>query len=75
LAADTIGVLELTGSQFQLFHDTSRQRRTCVIPEAAIKLNVPEDVRKYRSKHGEQPRNNKLFYTVASFWSSLQIIS
>jgi len=29
----------------------------------------PDDERKYRSKHVEQPRNNKLPYTVASCWS------
>jgi len=28
----------------------------------------------YRSKHVEQPRNNKLSYTVASCWSFLYII-
>jgi hypothetical protein len=47
-------------------HDTSWQRHTCVIPEAVIQLNAPDDERKYRSKHVEQPRNNKLSYTVAS---------
>jgi hypothetical protein len=31
-------------------------------------LDAPDDERKYRSKHVEQPRNNKLSYTVAS-WS------
>jgi hypothetical protein len=32
-------------------------------------LDASDDERKYRSKHVEQPRNNKLSYTVASFWS------
>jgi len=27
-------------------------------------LDAPDDERKYRSKHVEQPRNNKLSYTV-----------
>jgi hypothetical protein len=30
-----------------------------------------DDGRKYRSKHVVQSRNNKLPYTVASFWSFL----
>ena len=47
----------------------NRQRHTCVIPEAVIQLDAPYDERKYRSKHIEQPRNNKLSYTVASCWS------
>jgi len=34
-------------------HDTSWQRHTCVIPEAVIQLNAPDDERKYRSKHVE----------------------
>jgi len=38
-------------------------------------LDVPDDERKYRSKHVEQPRNNKLSYTVASCWSFSYIIS
>jgi len=42
---------------------------TCVIPEAVISLDAPDDERKYRLKHVEQPRNNKLSYTVASCWS------
>jgi hypothetical protein len=64
-----------------------RQRLTCprIIPEAVIhayntrgckySLNIPDDKRKYRSKHVEQPRNNKLFYTVVSCWSFSYIIS
>jgi hypothetical protein len=32
-------------------------------------LDAPDDERKYGSKHVEQLRNNKLSYTVASFWS------
>jgi hypothetical protein len=31
--------------------------------------DAPDDGWKYRSKHVEQSRNNKLFYTVASCWS------
>jgi len=31
-------------------------------------LDAPDDERKFRSKHVEQPRNNKLSYTVASCW-------
>jgi hypothetical protein len=31
-------------------------------------LDAPDDERKYRSKHVEQPRNNKLSFTVASCW-------
>jgi len=38
-------------------------------------LDAPDDERKYRSKHVEQPRNNKLSYTVASCWSFSYIIS
>jgi hypothetical protein len=30
-------------------------------------LDAPDDERKYRSKYVEQPRNNKLSYTVAFF--------
>jgi hypothetical protein len=47
----------------------------CVIPEAVIQLDAPDDERKYRSKHVEQPRNKKLFYTVASCWSFSYITS
>jgi len=50
------------------------QRQTCVIPEAVIQLNAPNDEHKHRSKHVEQPRNNKLSYTVASYWSFSYII-
>jgi len=32
-------------------------------------LDAPDDEQKYRSKHVEQSRNNKLSYTVASCWS------
>jgi len=32
-------------------------------------LDASEDERKYRSKHAEQRRNNKLSYTFASCWS------
>jgi hypothetical protein len=32
-------------------------------------LDAPDDERKYRSKHIEQPRNNKLSYTLLYFWS------
>ena len=32
-------------------------------------LDAPDDEQKYRSKHVDQPRNNKLSYTVASCWS------
>jgi len=38
-------------------------------------LDAPDDERKYRSKHVEQPRNNKLSYTVASCWPFSYIIS
>ena len=31
--------------------------------------DAPDDERKYRSKHVEQSRNNKLSYTVAFYWS------
>jgi hypothetical protein len=31
-------------------------------------LDAPDDEQKYRSKHVEQPRNNKLSYTIASCW-------
>jgi hypothetical protein len=60
------------GTPFQLSDDTNRQQQTCVIPEAVNKYSVdaPDDERKHRSKHVEQPRNNKLSYTVASSWSS-----
>ena len=37
-------------------------------------LDAPDDERKYRSKHVEQPRNNKLSYTVASCWSFSYIV-
>ena len=61
LPAGILGLLE-----FQHSPITSRQRPTCVIPEAVIQLKAPDDERKYRSKHVEQSRNNKLSYTVAS---------
>ena len=32
-------------------------------------LDAPDDERKYPLKYVEQPRNNKLSYTVASCWS------
>jgi hypothetical protein len=32
-------------------------------------MDAPDDGREYCSKHVEQPMNNKLPYTVASFWS------
>ena len=38
-------------------------------------LDAPYDERNYRSKHVEQPRDNELSYTVASFWSFSYIIS
>ena len=38
-------------------------------------LYAPDDERRYCSKHVEQPRNNKLSYTVASFWSFSYIMS
>jgi hypothetical protein len=60
-----LGVLEL----FQHSHDTSQQRHTCVIPEAVIQFGCSDDERKFCSKHVEQPRNNKLSFTVASCWS------
>jgi len=53
---------------FQHSHDTSRQLHTCVIPEAVMQFNAPDNERKYRSKHVEQPGNNKLSYTVTSSW-------
>jgi len=37
-------------------------------------LDAPDDEQKYHSKHVEQPRNNKLSYTVVSCWSFLYII-
>jgi hypothetical protein len=40
-----------------------------------LELIAPDDERKYRSKHVEQPRNNKLSYTVPSCWSFSCIIS
>ena len=38
-------------------------------------LGVPDNEGKYRSKHVEQPRNNKFSYTVAFCWSFSYIIS
>jgi hypothetical protein len=38
-------------------------------------LDAPDDERKYRSKHVEQPRNNNLSYTVASCRSFSYIIA
>ena len=35
-------------------------------------LDAPDDERKYRSKHVEQPREINLSYTVASCWSFSQ---
>ena len=37
-------------------------------------LDAPDDERKYHWKHVEQPRNNKLSYTVAYCWSFSYII-
>jgi hypothetical protein len=44
---------------------------TCVNNTKRCKYSsdAPDDERKYRSKHVEQSRNNKLSYTVASCWS------
>ena len=41
----------------------------CNTRSCKYRLDALDDERKYRSKHVEQPRNNKLSYTVASFWS------
>jgi hypothetical protein len=41
--------------------------RSCI-----YSLDAPDDERKYRSKHVERSRNNKLLYTVASCWSFLE---
>jgi len=38
-------------------------------------LDAPDDERKFCSKHVEQPKNNKLSYTVASCWTFSYIIS
>jgi hypothetical protein len=35
----------------------------------SVGTDAPDDERKYRSKHVEQPRNNKLSYRAASCWS------
>jgi hypothetical protein len=42
--------------------------------EAVISSDAPDDERTYRSKHVEQPPNNKLSYTVAFCWSISYII-
>jgi len=41
-------------------HENNTRSRT-------YSLDAPDDERKYRSKPVEQPRNNKLSYTVASW--------
>jgi hypothetical protein len=38
-------------------------------PQVLYSLDAPDDERKYRSKHVQQPKNNKFSYTVASCWS------
>jgi hypothetical protein len=38
-------------------------------------LDAPDDERKYRWKHVEQPKNNKLSYRVTSCWSFSYIVS
>ena len=65
LPAGFMGELE----QFQLSHETSRQRLVYNTRSCKCRLDAPDDERKYPSKHVEQPRNNKLSYTVASCWS------
>jgi len=40
-----------------------------------MQFRSPDDDRKYRPKHVEQPKNNKLSYTVASFWSFSYIVT
>ena len=41
----------------------------CNTRSCKYSLDTPDDERKYRSKHVEQPRNNKLSYTAASCWT------
>ena len=51
-----------------------RQRHTCVVPEAVIQFMCSWWWAKISLKHVQQPRNNKLSYTVASCWSFSYII-
>ena len=67
LPAGFMGELE----QFQLSHETSQHRPVYNTRSCEYRLDAPDDEQKYRSKHVEQPRNNKLSYTVASCWSFL----
>jgi len=62
----------LSRQKLQHSHDASRQRHMCVIPEAVIQFRCSWWC---RSKHLQHPRNNKLSYTVASFWSFSYIIT
>jgi len=70
LPADIMGVLECwvpTIPWYQLAATYVCNTRSC-------NSDAPDDEQKYRSKHVEQPRNNKLSYTVASCWSFSYII-
>jgi hypothetical protein len=74
LPAGFMGELQLT-SQFQLFHETSWQRpKEYNIRGCKYSLDASDDEKKYRSKHVQQSKNNKLSYTVASCWSFSYIL-
>jgi len=47
----------------------------CNTRSCKYSLDAPDGERKYRSKHVEQPRNNKLSYIVASCWLFSYIIT
>jgi hypothetical protein len=55
-------------TQFQLIHDTSRQRHWWMLPDAVIQSNASDDGRKHYPKHVELTRNNKLTCIFASRW-------
>jgi hypothetical protein len=56
------------------FRSSSGASKLYLQPLVLYSLDAPEDEQKYRSKHVEQPRYNKLSYTVASCWSFSDII-
>jgi hypothetical protein len=41
----------------------------CITKSCKNSLEAPDDERKYRSKHVEESRDNKLYHTVAYHWS------
>jgi hypothetical protein len=66
LPAGIMGVLELISSTPMLPAGSDIRVE---YQKLQYSLDAADDERKYSSKHVEQPRNNKLSYTVAPSWS------